>query len=497
MEFRVARNSFDPPSQPEIATKNWLEGYFGNNPLDNSVCFERWPIYEANQSCRQRRPDFLLLHPEIGILVISVKGYEIDNIVNIIGDEWKLENYYTDREYPIQNVETTMFKCIKDQISNDIQQSESKINPRSIALNYLLVLPNTRESDFNTKFPKIATNLDTKIVYKEALENPDNCQAVLNNIQFKQRNKLSKEEIDFLLSSLDLLSAILPTKLSSQPKPETKGYYFKLLMDNIHKLDREQHEVALSIPAGPQRIRGLAGTGKTVVLAIKAVSMYIENKDKPGWTVLITYKTKSLINTIYNLINKLIIKHYGGESAEAKEWNQKIRIYPAWVVGVRIMACIHIYGEFGHTHQNVNEIRQKHNLKQSADAFDFALRDLLEDSKVSLSPIFDAILIDEGQDLPNSFYELCKRLTKEPKIIIICWDDMQSLQKIALRDASTLLGNSSSGEPYSFEGEYTAGIPRDVVLKTCYRSPRQVIFCAQVYGMGLKRKEGAAASFFL
>ena len=154
MEFRAARNSFDPPSQPEIATKNWLEGYFGNNPLDNSVCFERWPIYEANQSGRQRRPDFLLLHPEIGILVISVKGYEIDNIVNIIGDEWKLENYYTDREYPIQNVETTMFKCIKDQISNDIKQSESEINPRSIALNYLLVLPNTRESDFNTKFPR-------------------------------------------------------------------------------------------------------------------------------------------------------------------------------------------------------------------------------------------------------------------------------------------------------------------------------------------------------
>ena len=69
---------------------------------------------------------------------------------------------------------------------------------------------------------------------------------------------------------------------------------------NIACLDKEQIKVAHQVPPGPQRIRGLAGTGKTVLLAMKAANLHARYPDK---NILYTFHTQSLYNHVRNLIS--------------------------------------------------------------------------------------------------------------------------------------------------------------------------------------------------
>jgi len=74
----------------------------------------------------------------------------------------------------------------------------------------------------------------------------------------------------------------------------------------IANFDQKQRHIALVDVGGPARIRGLAGSGKTVILAMKVAHLHLNN---PSATILITFFTKSLRATIKNLITKFY-RHY-------------------------------------------------------------------------------------------------------------------------------------------------------------------------------------------
>jgi superfamily I DNA and RNA helicase len=91
-----------------------------------------------------------------------------------------------------------------------------------------------------------------------------------------------------------ILQTVLP--LTKNPggivrKASTQGAAIRMLDSNIALLDDQQMKVALQIPPGPQRIRGLAGTGKTILLAMKAVNIH---KNFPDKRILFTFHTQSL-----------------------------------------------------------------------------------------------------------------------------------------------------------------------------------------------------------
>ncbi|MBE7182051.1 MAG: hypothetical protein INR71_12750 [Terriglobus roseus] len=70
-------------------------------------------------------------------------------------------------------------------------------------------------------------------------------------------------------------------------------------MENeIANFDEKQRHIALVDVGGPARIRGLAGSGKTVILAMKAAHIHLVN---PDGLILITFFTKSLRATIKSL----------------------------------------------------------------------------------------------------------------------------------------------------------------------------------------------------
>jgi superfamily I DNA and RNA helicase len=78
----------------------------------------------------------------------------------------------------------------------------------------------------------------------------------------------------------------------SNPNQQCLAVALSQLEEEIASFDARQRHVALTALGGPQRIRGLAGSGKTVILAMKAALAHL---DDPKARILVTYYTSAII----------------------------------------------------------------------------------------------------------------------------------------------------------------------------------------------------------
>lgn len=251
----------------------------------------------------------------------------------------------------------------------------------------------------------------------------------------------------------------------------------------IANFDQHQRRVALVTALGPQRIRGLAGSGKTVILAMKAAHLHLT---RPEERILITFYTKSLRNSIKALITRFF-RHYKDEDPD---WN-RIHIRHGWggkdLEGVYSDAC----RRHGFVPLTYTTARQN---SGSKDPFDFACQELLQ--KAPVQAYYDHVLIDEGQDFPSGFYELCYALTKgnrDEKSIVWAYDELQNILNIKIRSPEQLFGLDSDGQPrVSLERSarqlHPGATTNDTVLSKCYRNQREVLVVAHSLGFGIYRE---------
>src|SRR4051794_14196865 len=74
-------------------------------------------------------------------------------------------------------------------------------------------------------------------------------------------------------------------------------------------------------------------------------------------------------------------------------------------------------------------------------AFQAVCRELLVSARASdFEPIFDAVLIDEAQDLPPEFFQLVYAFAREPKRIVWGYDELQKLSENAMPTTDELFG---------------------------------------------------------
>jgi superfamily I DNA and RNA helicase len=94
--------------------------------------------------------------------------------------------------------------------------------------------------------------------------------------------------------------------------------------------------------------------------------------------------------------------------------------------------------------------------------------------------MYDYLFIDEGQDFPPEFVQLCSLLTRDMKFVY-AYDDLQSIFQTRAPDAAAIFGANTDGTPKTeFE--------RDIVLYKCYRNPREILVCAHAIGFGIYGK---------
>lgn len=268
-----------------------------------------------------------------------------------------------------------------------------------------------------------------------------------------------------LIATIDGSRGIVRPKTRQITKLDThsKGFMANKIEAEINVFDQQQKHGAISVLDGVQRIRGLAGSGKTVILAMKAAQMHLR---EPNARILYTFYTRGL----YQHIQRLITRFYRQFDDKDPDWS-KISILHAWggktIEGVYSNAC------FANDVPPISfsEAYQMH----SKDAFDTVCTNLL--NKVSISPMYDYIFVDEGQDFPPSFLRLCVELVEKQRVIY-AYDDLQAIWQ---KRAPT---------PTDIGGVYEDGKPKmeltdDIVLYKCYRNPRELLVCAHALGFGI------------
>lgn len=286
----------------------------------------------------------------------------------------------------------------------------------------------------------------------------------------------------------EMRSVIEGAKALSRPKkriienPEKQHFAVALgrLEAEIANFDQRQRRAALIAISGPQRIRGLAGSGKTVILAMKAAYLHMTNPDA---NIVITYFTRSLRTALQTMITRFY-RHYKDEDPD---WG-KVHIRHGWgrtnLPGVYSDAC-----------RRNNQVPLTFTTARAAakpgiEPFDHACRTLLASQKVA--PYYDYILIDEGQDFPSSFYELCYALAKgerDSKNIVWAYDELQNILDVKIRSPEELFGKDADGEPRVLlersRGALPPGGENDAVLSKCYRNQREVLVTSHALGFGI------------
>ncbi|GEL12063.1 Superfamily I DNA and RNA helicases [Flavobacterium glycines] len=281
------------------------------------------------------------------------------------------------------------------------------------------------------------------------------------NAYFLELN--SQSEIEDSLYT-ELLSTIEGSKGIIKPKErgnisddKKKGYVATEIEREISTFDEFQKKAYINEIIGPERIRGLAGSGKTVVLALKAALTHLRNPDA---NIAYTFYTKSL----YQHIQRLITRFYRQYDDKDPDWN-KLKIIHAW--GSNTNSGIY------HEACEVNKIPflsfSDANFKKPGNAFDFACSTALEND---ISEIYDYIFIDEGQDFPESFIKLCLSLCKNGRIVW-AYDELQTIFQTKTPSIESVL----AGSKYQ-------GLEEDIILYKCYRNPREILVTAHAIGFG-------------
>lgn len=310
----------------------------------------------------------------------------------------------------------------------------------------------------------------------------DDWKARLEEILVDETNKISSEMLDLVDSLIEGTDIYKKTKKQKIPlEPQTINDYIKISLDHTWKLDNIQRSVALQIPSGPQRIRGLAGTGKTIILCMKAANAH---KIFSDYKILFVFNTLSM----YPQIEKHISDYYTWETKTPFN-KENLNIRHAW-------GGKNVRGLYSEICEDLG-IRPKtfYDVRHLSDPNTAIFEDLLKLHKNDITPKYDLVLIDEAQDFSPAFFEVIYLLTKEEKRIVWAYDEFQSLKELQIREPENLFGSKEDGTPNMpnsvLEGEYTGSIRKDFVLPNSYRNPKINLLIA--HGIGLVRWSGLAA----
>lgn len=282
-----------------------------------------------------------------------------------------------------------------------------------------------------------------------------------------------------LNATIQRVTTIKPTnKRLNVARADSRGAVLKKIEEGIANLDSWQKKSAIAYPEGPQRIRGLAGSGKTIVLALKAAYLHARH---PDWNIAVTYYSRALQQQFKDLVRRFMYETRKDEP----DWS-KINVFHCW--GSRGEPGFYSVAAKAYNVEPMTWATADR--KYGRESFNGACTELLE--IINKSPVthelYDAILIDEAQDLPTSFFHIAYRTCKDPKRIVWAYDELQNLGEYSMPSPETLFGDDSHGNPLVRLRNNPDRPPQDIVLPVCYRNTPWALTVAHGLGFAVSRE---------
>ncbi|NJO93790.1 MAG: AAA family ATPase [Hydrococcus sp. RM1_1_31] len=288
----------------------------------------------------------------------------------------------------------------------------------------------------------------------------------------------------------ETLSSTSPRQIIEKTPADSPLRVIHNLESRLITLDEQQQEIAFNYPEGPQRLRGLAGTGKTILFAKRAAKIHLEH---PEWKIAFVFFTRSL----YNQIQERIRLYYGEITQGQKPNWDNLTVLHGWGGKGQDGFYHRLAIECGIESKTVRDVETEIGKVPPGGAFKYVCN-MLEQDVENFPHLYDVILIDEAQDFPPSFYRLAYKVLTEPKRLYWAYDEAQGIDSLTIPSSATIFGRNADGTPlvdlglasnksFFYEG---TNIRKSENLNRCYRTPKLLLMAAQAINMGLLRKEG-------
>jgi hypothetical protein len=390
-----------------------------------------------------KRPDFVIIGPDLGIVVLEVKDYTKNTLFQINHEEWHIITTSGEQaviKSPMKQARDNTFHVV-DVLKRDknlIQlDGKYKFNLK-FPYGYGVVFTRMYSKDFieNGLYSVIEPNLcltrDEIDPEKEQFSEEILMEKILNMfiVPFRLREPLSIEDINAIRYHL-----FPEVRISAEFKGRVP-YQDQLLLSlhDIKTMDLHQENLAKQIGDKNRLIRGVAGSGKTIILASRAKML---SKQNPDWKILILCYNISLSNAIQQMINHMLnepedLFDFDTDVKSVRNQNIVVRNFHSWL-------------------KNDLRIRETQ------------LPEMIEkiEKKETILPTYDAILIDEGQDFEADWLKLVGLLiSADTQSLLLVEDRAQTIYK-RKRSYVQDIG-------LSFQG-------RSKVLSINYRNTRQIV----------------------
>ena len=469
------------------------------------IAYWRYPIFSKLGRFR-KEPDILIVDAEWGLIIIEVKSITIEQILGIRGHCWELQESYTTQANPYQQAENQLYALLE-------YCNLEEILRRAVPGRVLVALPRILESEWQYRgfdllpsCPPILFREDLITESGETGEKLSLIERIKTAPLLAKGGELSPEQwrvLKAVISGTPLFRT--PTRrffLSPKDYLEpslTRSAVLETVRKRISELDLQQEQIAKVIPPGPQRIRGVAGSGKTVLLCQKAVQMHLKY---PEWDIALVFFSRSLYEPILQQVDQYL-RRFSCNQISYDSQNSKLKVLHAWGAkdqqGFYRTIC-QSAGIWSQSLQQTTRLKANESLAE-------ACLHLLKSA--TIPAIFDAVLIDEGQDFmveddlkfegKQPFYWMAYQSLRPvtvadgnigeipQKRLIWAYDEIQSLDSLKIPTASELFGDKLG---QLVTGEYSNGIQKTEIMSRCYRVPWEILTAAHGLGLGLLRPQG-------
>jgi superfamily I DNA and RNA helicase len=474
-------------SKGEAGEKLVWDGVKRGFKFRECIAYWRYPIFLQGEF--RKEPDILIADYQLGLIVIEVKAIKIEQLVNIQGHRWQYQNFYTDSGNPYQQAERQLYALLE-------YSDREPLLKQKVTAKAMVALPYITQAQWQEKgWHKLPNS--PPILFQEQLQD---AQVMIDLISKTSPlvlgSKLTPTQWELLLAVLGGTPLYQSDYQRLPYSPNSRRHVITQGRSRLNQLDLQQEKIAKQIPNGMQRIRGIAGSGKTVLLCQKAALMSIRHQE---WQIALVFFSRSLYDSITHQVDRWI-RYYTQDKINYNSQASNLKILHAW--GSKQQPGF--YSTMCQAVASLPLAVPFTTSKKPNEALAEACLELLENR--TIPQLFDAVLIDEAQDLmadnwkyqnKQPFYWLVYQslrpvnpVNPEQKRLIWAYDELQSLASLNLPEPKEMFGEELG---HLATGQHNQQINKTEILSRCYRTPHQVIFVAHGIVLGLLRPTGLVA----
>jgi len=401
-------------------------------------------------------PDFVVLHPQRGILILEVK-------------DWKLETIHAADRQSVQILTPNGLKYVANPLEQARQCAHAVIDclkrdkqliassgrfsgQLSFPWGYGAVFPNITRYDFESaqlQYVMEPSHVICKDEMTEAVEAEAFQQRLWEMFRVKFAGLLTLPQIDRVRWHLFPDIRLDPQKTADlfagdNASAESGQSEFGAFPDLVRVMDLQQEQLARSLGEGHRVVHGVAGSGKTLILGYRAIH-------------LAAACTRPILILCYN--RKLAEK--------LDHWMRQRELH-----GKVIVQTFHKWCLAQLTTYNVG-------VPQGVEGNAFfeqmvAKVILAVERKQIPGGQYDALLIDEGHDFRPEWFKLVVQMVNPASnSLLVLYDDAQSIYQ------------ESAKRKFSFKSVGIEAQGRTTVFKINYRNTREVLRVAAAFAADL------------